>query len=168
MRLPEAMREEMRRPMGRLVDGKAFGAEVKGMEDLVTVGDFCTAEALAAGARPKVAVVDRKVERQEDGRAMEHPFTKKATRVKVENPAAHLSPEVWEALQEAYAAEGPTLIDVEGEEDLVALPAIALAPDGFTVAYGMPGEGVVLVRVDAEARARAEEALSRMEVVHGG
>ncbi len=168
LRLPDAMRTEVREPLGRLVDGETFRKEASRTENLVTVGDYCTSAALDADARPKVAVVDLQVERRESRGVMARPFAQEATRVPVENPAGHLSPDVWDALRQAYSARGPVLIHVEGEEDLVALPAIALAPNGFTVAYGMPGEGVVIVSVDDTSRARVEDVLSRMEVVHGG
>lgn len=167
MRLPAAMRAEMREPLGRLVDAHTFRQEASSTERLVTVGDYCTSAALDADARPKVAVVDLQVERQEAPGIMERPYAREAARISVENPAGHLAPDVWEALQRAYAADGPVLLHVEGEEDLLALPAIALAPDGYTVAYGLPGEGVVVVAVDEAARDRVEEVLSRMEVVHG-
>jgi hypothetical protein len=48
-------------------------------------------------------------------------------------------------------------VEVTGEEDLAALPAMLAAPLGSTVVYGQPGEGMVRVAVTPEARRRARE-----------
>jgi uncharacterized protein (UPF0218 family) len=73
----------------------------------------------------------------------------------VENPAASLSGALLEALGEALSAPEPVIIEVTGEEDLAALPAILAAPDGSSVVYGQPGEGMVRVAVTPESRAEA-------------
>ncbi len=40
-----------------------------------------------------------------------------------------------------------TVIKIEGEEDLLALPLVLLAPLESVVLYGQPDQGVVLIRV---------------------
>ena len=52
LRLPEAMRSELRVPLGRLTDAAGFDQEVKGHGNLVTVGDYVTAAAGAKMSRP--------------------------------------------------------------------------------------------------------------------
>jgi uncharacterized protein (UPF0218 family) len=167
LRLPDAMRSELRVPLGKLVDAEEFRKEVKGLDSLVTVGDYCTAEALQASAEPKVAVVDLRVKRKADSRLEDYAFRETARVIEVENEPAHISEKVWGALEEAFSCPERVLLQVRGEEDLVALPAIALAPFGYVVAYGLPDRGAVLVRVDSEAKARVEDVLSRMEVLDG-
>jgi uncharacterized protein (UPF0218 family) len=83
--------------------------------------------------------------------------------VVVENPAASLSAELIVALRDAVLADGPMRILVEGEEDLVALPAICLVPIGGSVVYGQPDEGMVLVRVDEAIRSRIRSIIDRMD-----
>ncbi len=51
---------------------------------------------------------------------------------------------------------------VDGEEDL-ALPAIVAAPEGASVVYGQPDEGMVHVRVTAEAKAEMRTLLDRFD-----
>jgi uncharacterized protein (UPF0218 family) len=58
--------------------------------------------------------------------------------------------------------KGKGKIIVEGEEDLAALPALMLAPEGALVLYGQPGEGIVAVRAGRESASRAREIYSRM------
>ena len=78
------------------------------------------------------------------------------------SPAGTLTRDVWVALDEAFKAGERVRIDILGEEDLAALAAIDLAPEGTAVLYGMPDAGVVLVRVDARAKAAVQGMLARM------
>jgi len=67
------------------------------------------------------------------------------------------------ALGDALSAGEPVMIEVDGEEDLAALPAIVAAPDGASVVYGQPGEGMVRVAVTPESRAEARELFEALD-----
>jgi uncharacterized protein (UPF0218 family) len=58
-------------------------------------------------------------------------------------------------------------VEVEGEEDLAAILAILMAPEGAKVLYGMPGQGMVVVTVDPESRGKARALLDLMEPREG-
>jgi uncharacterized protein (UPF0218 family) len=51
---------------------------------------------------------------------------------------------------------------VNGEEDLLVLPAVLFAEEGADVFYGQPNEGMVHVRVSSQTRMMVAEMLSRM------
>jgi hypothetical protein len=51
--------------------------------------------------------------------------------------------------------DGPVVVRVRGEEDLLALVAIIEAPIGSLVIYSQPRMGVVLVDVDEQAKQNA-------------
>jgi uncharacterized protein (UPF0218 family) len=105
-----------------------------------------------------VAFVDGKTEREAVREEIEAALAATAERrIAVENPAAALSAALLDALVEALAAGEPVTIEVTGEEDLAALPAMLAAPLGSTVVYGQPGEGMVRVAITAETRRRARE-----------
>jgi hypothetical protein len=55
-------------------------------------------------------------------------------------------------------------VAVKGEEDLLALPVIALAPVSALVFYGQPGEGIVVVRADAESKSRIKAILAEIGI----
>ncbi len=55
------------------------------------------------------------------------------------------------------------MIEVTGEEDLAALPAIVAAPDGASVVYGQPGDGMVRVAVTPASRAEARELFEALD-----
>ncbi|MGI0079657.1 MAG: DUF359 domain-containing protein [Nitrososphaerales archaeon] len=58
----------------------------------------------------------------------------------------------------------PVRLEIEGEEDLLVLPVVAFFPEGTTVAYGQPGEGMVIVQAMGNSRDFARSALSEIGV----
>jgi hypothetical protein len=53
---------------------------------------------------------------------------------------------------------------VEGEEDLLALPLFAMAPDGSVVLYGQPLEGLVVVRITQAKKNQAKNLMDRIGI----
>ncbi|RLM72340.1 GTP-dependent dephospho-CoA kinase family protein [Halorubrum sp. Atlit-26R] len=168
--LPESLRDAFKEPLGPVTtDAEALlaaadetrerhASPAEGPPRLIAVGDVVTYHLREAGRVPDAALVDGKTERE--AVREEIATTLSATderRVPVENPAAALSAALLDALAEALAADEPVTIEVTGEEDLAALPAMLAAPLGSTVVYGQPGEGMVRVAVTPETRRRARE-----------
>lgn len=161
-RLPESMREDLRRPLGTVMSGPEAREAVRTAAKVVTVGDASTIDLAARGRIPNVAIVDFKTKREEDD-ALRAQVRRIGTKVLTAiNPAGTLTRDVWAALDEAFKSGEDVRIEVLGEEDLAALAAIALAPQGTAVLYGMPDAGVVLVWVDARAKAAVRGLLARM------
>ncbi|HMK82220.1 MAG TPA: DUF359 domain-containing protein, partial [Candidatus Bathyarchaeia archaeon] len=52
---------------------------------------------------------------------------------------------------------------VDGEEDLLVLVVIAVAPVGSLVVYGQPNEGIVLVNVTLAKKKEVVDLLGRMD-----
>jgi len=160
LRLPERLRSELKDPFGPLfTDAEALLAAAG--RPVIAVGDVVTYHLREAGVDPAVTVVDGYTERKPASEQVRR-GTPAADR-RAWNPAAALSVELLGALREALDAGKPTTIAVEGEEDLATLPAVLVAPDGASVVYGQPGEGMVLVGVDDDARRRVRELLTRFE-----
>jgi uncharacterized protein (UPF0218 family) len=158
--LPERLRPELKEPLGPVhAEAGALLADVDG--PLVAVGDVVTYHLEAAGRSPDVAVFDARTEREPVAEAVGAALAEWDARV--DNPAGRLTADLLSALREAIDAPGPVRIRVDGEEDLAALPAIVAAPDGASVVYGQPGEGMVHARVTSESRERARDLLSRMD-----
>ena len=59
---------------------------------------------------------------------------------------------------------GRSAVIVDGEEDLLALVAISVAPDGSLVVYGQPNEGLVLVPVTSQKKKEIADILALMAV----
>ena len=160
VRLPEALREDLKEPLGEIyTDAGTLLAEVSG--PLIAVGDIVTYHLEEAGHPPDVALIDDRTERSAVDEKVQQALSE--SDIEVENPAATLTDELLRALRTALDTEAPTRIRVDGEEDLAALPAILAAPDGASVVYGQPGQGMVHVVVDAENRAWVRDFIGQMD-----
>ena len=158
MELPKDKRRFLKKPLGTLFEDSisAFNyLDSLDYELLVTVGDFTSADFLRNDYEIDVLIVDFLIERNPTNTDKKDIIEKySAPSVEVENPRGHITEELWNALEDV---EHPLKIYVEGEEDLATLPAVLLSPTGSMVAYGQPGEGVVLVEVDESKKKEFEE-----------
>ena len=160
LELPEDLRGAFKDPLGPVfTDPESLLADAG--TPLVAVGDVVTTHLLDAGYRPHVAIIDGRTERERVDESISQRLP--AADVTVTNPPATLSRGLLDALLDALARDDPTVIEVEGEEDLATLPAILAVPTGGSVVYGQPGEGMVLVPVTDETRSLARDLLTRMD-----
>jgi uncharacterized protein (UPF0218 family) len=113
-----------------------------GATRIYTVGDVVTANFLAAGLVPDAAAVDLKTRRSEYVRTVEA-FPRI---VSVRNPPGYITEEAWAAVEDAVRTPG-TLLLVEGEEDMLSLAFIALAPDDSAVVYGHYRGALIVIPV---------------------
>jgi uncharacterized protein (UPF0218 family) len=161
LRLPESLREELRRPFGPV---RQDVSSVPEDAPVVAVGDIVAYHLSQADRRPSVAVVDRRTQREAVDPAVEAAVLEDERRqVHVENPAGTITAPLVAALVDAIDDPDPVVIVVTGEEDLAVLPAVLAAPLGASVLYGQPEEGMAQVTVDDEIRETVRELLSRMD-----
>ncbi|MCS6788066.1 MAG: DUF359 domain-containing protein [Aigarchaeota archaeon] len=153
--LTEAQREILRRPIGDLIPGSPVetrealrGLLGEGTALVVAVGDVVSAEVSA--------IMPKRVVYVTDDRSRRTPSTRVELQVEEEircaNPAGSVTRESFEALEAAILRAGRVRVLVEGEEDLLALVAVYLAPTGSLVLYGQPSEGLVVVEVNEERK----------------
>lgn len=175
-KLPASLRPVLAKPFGPVHDTGETLRKVHGRV-VIAVGDVVTQTFLDAGVLPKLMLVDGVTQRgTSTAHALDNLPTHGVRRVTVENPAATLTHALLSAMDAGLKGKGSTLIHVIGEEDLAALPAMIMAPEGAAVCYGQPptrvtraGEGpaeggVVVVIVTSVVRDRAKELLQQMEV----
>lgn len=162
--LPDSLRDELKAPAGPIyTDAGALLADAG--SPLIAVGDVVTYHLLGADVTPDVALVDEQTKRT----SVDPEISARIARAsfdhetRVGNPAAVLTEDLLVALSEAIDREGTTLLSVDGEEDLAALPAVVFAPDGASVVYGQPDTGMVLITVTDKSRAKMRDILSRMD-----
>ena len=160
--LPEDLRGELARPIGQLVSAWALRKHIEKSRRVISVGDVVTITLLQMRFEPDVAVFDYKTQRAEDYKAKERIASMGGRLVKVENPPGKITRALWKAVRDAVGAKEKIKIEVEGEEDLAALVAIATAPDGAHVIYGLPQRGLMVVEVSAETRGLATAAIRKM------
>ena len=161
--VPTALRATFQERYGPVLSGAAAEERIRSLGLFAACGDRVTSTAIGTGHLPLLALVDYKTLRHEPiDPALFRPLGERRT-VRVKNPAGTLTQRLRNAVRELIAAGGG-LLEVEGEEDLGVMALIESLPRGATVIYGIPGEGVSFVTVDAAAKEHVRELIARMEV----
>ncbi|MCX8197813.1 MAG: DUF359 domain-containing protein [Candidatus Micrarchaeota archaeon] len=161
--LPESMREEVRKPFGKVLAGQqAIEAAKSSARPLVSVGDQCGFDLISAGCAPDMLVFDFKIRRAEVPFEIKRafaPFAKSA--FLAFSPPGVITDELESAILRMLS-EGKGAVLVIGEDDLSALLVMANAQGG-TLVYGQPGEGMVMVELGGSIRQKAQGILERMK-----
>jgi len=161
-------RSGLQTPKGDVFDTKEGPPEkrvVKRIEEespkiVIAVGDVTSATIIDEGYTPHVMIIDGITKRG----TYEREF--KATyEYLIYNPAAVIYPEAWSTMDTAIHQDKPSLITVDGEEDLLGFPAVLLAPDDAVILYGQPDVGIVWIPVTPENKILARDLLEQMPII---
>ena len=124
---------------------------------VTTVGDVVSRETLAAGIQVGLRIVDQMTLRKRIS-----PVEIKAEGTyRVKNPAGVITSEAWDTIREALK-DREAVIFVDGEEDLLAIPAVLESPDNALVVYGQPSAGLVVVTVSPQTKSDVRKIMNRM------
>jgi len=161
--LPKELRERLAKPQGRLftageIESEGFEAVLSGSSSVVTVGDRVTETVAAKGRLPDLQIVDSR----ENRKVRELPRVPYSALYKVRNPAGTITIEAVEGIRRAFGGEKPARVLVDGEEDLLAIPALILSPPSAALFYGQPGSGIVMLKADELTKSRNREILKKM------
>lgn len=162
MRLPGYMRAALKEPLGVLIrerDVDRGAVSSMASSPVITVGDRTTERLLGWGLRVDLQIIDGAERR---ARRSPPPLPRGTAQERCSNPPGTVSDAAVESVRRALGSSSPVRILVEGEEDLLALPACALAPDGASLFYGQPGEGMVAVRVGPGVRRKTQKMMGAM------
>ena len=164
MKLPENLRDQLKIPLGDLIKEENVNKEnilsKIGSESLViTVGDRTTENMINLGIIPEVQIVDGLEKR--DKRLVPTDDTVN-TNLSCKNPPGEITEESTQVIQKAFSSKPPVRIIINGEEDLLVLPVCILAPENSVVMYGQPNEGLVVVHITPEIRAKVQKILDVM------
>lgn len=165
MPLSENDAQILKQPFGTLVPDKEvtkqkMASMLKGAKKIIAVGDATTERLIGFGIMPDVAVIDGRERRSKRA----YPANYRAEELLCRNPAGTISKEAVRALQDALRAATPARVLVEGEEDMLALPAFAMAPEGSAILYGQPLEGLVVVRITRAKQRQAKDLMDRIGI----
>jgi uncharacterized protein (UPF0218 family) len=164
--LTEAQRQQVRTPIGELVTGTtdectralAIVLEAEKPSRLILVGDTVSRYAIEFGIRPTIMIIDNKEKRAQ---AIEFAHKKQVV-FRTKNAAGTIELDAWKNVEEAIG-RGDCAVIVDGEEDLLTLVAVLVAPVGSLVVYGQPGQGIVLVRITPEKKREIEMIIEQMD-----
>ncbi len=159
--LPRFLARDLAAARGPVYRGEALLEALRGREELVCIGDVVSRYCVRARPRGLVAVVDGATMREP---GIEPPGGSWSLVVLVSNHRGTISPEA-RSLVCGLSREprGWSLVLVDGEEDLLALPAIECS--GAPVVYGLPGVGGVVVEPSPQARLLVSMWLTQMTLL---
>ena len=175
LKMVATLDNELKTPMGTLFEGPEEYPEVAMSEaiesidrqnsSIVAVGDVSVATLIGMGIIPDIGIVDgmtKRVKLNESELIDSSHFTNILSAI---NPSGHIMPSLIDAVENALSKDEPTIINVEGEEDLAPIIIHCLAPIGTAVIYGQPKTGVVVQISTLAVKKRCRDILSMFEVV---
>jgi uncharacterized protein (UPF0218 family) len=167
--LPDTLRPLFRNIFGVLYTGVGDEAVKKMSKDmgsptkLISVGDVTTFHLLNINIIPDILIVDDRTKREPaSDRVVVGTKHNGFKEVSVDNPAGVITEDLIDAIDVAINSNENVRIFVRGEEDLAALPAILMAPEGAAVLYGQPDQGVVLVKITKSKKEEIRGLLSKI------
>lgn len=161
----EAQLNQMKQPMGKLLNGNPADT-IPQLTDLVkktrpprvaTVGDVVSRDAIQAGIDVNLRIIDHKTMRKPleySPRPSQHVFS-------LANPAGIINEDAFSIIRNALSYED-SLIVVDGEEDLLTIPAVLESPENSIVIYGQPMQGIVVILVTSAVKLRMRNFLDAM------
>jgi len=155
--LSEEARNLLKKPFGTLYSNFfQITPLIKG-KFFCTVGDVVTKNAYNAGVTPAIAVIDgitKRTENVQNTGVQSYNITHH-----VRNLPGTISEELIATLKEAQK-QTPSVVFVDGEEDLAVIPLTELLPIGSIILYGQPNEGIILCEVTPSLRTTAQKIIS--------
>ena len=164
MKLPENLRDQLKIPLGDLIKEENVNKEnilsKIGSESIViTVGDRTTENMINFGIMPQIQIVDGLEKRNKRLVPTDDAIN---TNLSCKNPPSEITEESTQVIQKAFSCKLPVRIIVNGEEDLLVLPVCIFAPENSVVMYGQPNEGLVIIHITPEIRAKVQKILDAM------
>ncbi len=148
--LPDSLRPELQKPLGVLVATTDEVLEVIQDKIVITVGDIISETLRQKGIHPAISIIDFKTRRHElahESFSNElHAANQKGT-INREAVTKFIT-----ARDQYISSQKSQTIIIDGEEDLLALPAMLLGPMGAVVLYGQFDQGVVVNIVTEELK----------------
>lgn len=161
--LPEDLKAQLRKRFGKVLKDDRDFKNIKGSL-IIAVGDIVTAKLIKLGKVPDVSIFDLKTKRE---KITDQNIIKLLPRpdAVVQNPPGTIEKGAVTTLNskihDALKSKNKFAIQVEGEEDLLALPAILLSPLNSMVIYGLRDVGAIAVRVDENIKSGIKEIIGK-------
>ena len=147
--LKKECRPRLKKPLGKLISEDLL-EEIKNKE-IITVGDKVTQTVLERGLKPKLAIVDYKIERKE----IKYNYKGFLKKLKAKNKPGQISQKATDKIKESLKYRN-CLLEIEGEEDLLVIPLILELRHGI-VCYGQPKMGIVVIEINKKKKHEFKE-----------
>jgi uncharacterized protein (UPF0218 family) len=151
--LLEKLRGKLRKVWGIPIFGKKKEVKEKfekllkkgNFKKIITVGDYCS-----LSLPSNVKIFDGKIKRRKIKKIL--PYS-----LKCKNPKGRIQKEVWQIIKRAIKENKN--IFVEGEEDLLVIPSVLLAPKNSIVVYGFPKRGICAIKIGKRMKRKIKNLL---------
>ena len=155
--LPERLKPELRKVWGKAIFGekervlKNYQNFIKkrNFKKIITVGDYCSANFAS-----DVKIFDGKIERKKIKKVLNYSLFCK-------NPPGQIRAEVWPTIKKAIKEKRNVF--VEGEEDLLVIPAVLLSENGNLIIYGFKKKGICLIEVSEKIKKEIKDLLLKFD-----
>lgn len=168
--LPDHLRSTLQHPLGQVVsDLSQLKSTLPLDSKIISVGDIVSINLKSVGYTPAISILDHYSRRTRlpDTEISQH-FP--SIHHHLLNTAGTINPGFGDlllaSLKTHQLSKETQVIMVEGEEDLLALPAMLLSPLGSFVIYGQHNLGICMVQVTPEIKSIAKEYLSQFDPSH--
>jgi len=151
--LKKECREKLKKPLGKLIKKELELLKELKNKEIITVGDKTTQTILGLGLKPKLAIVDYRIERKD----IEFNYRNFSKKLKAKNKPGQISIESVKKIKESKKYED-CLLEIDGEEDLLVLPSLLELEKGI-VCYGQPNEGIVVIRINHRTKEKIKNLL---------
>ncbi len=164
--MPESLRKTLQKPLGvifkneksllRCIDTSKYTL-------IIAVGDIIVDSLLKTGIDPDVKVIDLKSRRVRTDLFTEHQLVKNGPPL-VNNPGTinlKTAEIIKEKIKSAIYKKEKSWIVVDGEEDLLALPAILFAPLGSWVLYSHWEQGIIAVEINEKIKNKVKAIIDK-------
>lgn len=156
--LPDALRPELRKIWGTPLFGgekeilKKFQQFIKKkrFKKIITVGDYCSLTLPS-----DIKIFDGKIKRKKIKKIAKFSFS-------CSNPVRTIQKEAWEVLKKAIKQKENVF--VEGEEDLLVIPAVLLSSNKTLVVYGFPEKGICAIEVSSKVKKAVKKLLKKFTI----
>ncbi|HEX7542988.1 MAG TPA: pantetheine-phosphate adenylyltransferase [Patescibacteria group bacterium] len=167
--MPESLREELRKPLGKIY--KSVGAILESPKKplmVIAIGDIIVDSLLKSGIDPDVKIIDFRSRRMtiKKDTLLKDSLYKDCLYQKqfLNNPGTinlKTSEIIKEKIKLALYKKQKSWIVIDGEEDLLALPAILFAPLDSLVLYGHWQLGIIVVEVDEKIKVKVKKIIKK-------
>lgn len=179
--LPPAQRHYFKKPLGKLIAGSKKNiswASLQAFDHLnhthypliITVGDISTQAFLLHNLPLDLAVFDNRCQRQTVAPRLHLRLKKQAGFIfKTLNQPGTVSAQAAQTIASALThlknkSQGiQGIIEVKGEEDLLVLPLVLLAPLKTLIFYGQPHKGLVRIQVTEKVKTTTLKLLQKFQ-----
>tara|TARA_B110000014_G_scaffold155158_1_gene108823 strand:- start:8 stop:505 length:498 start_codon:yes stop_codon:yes gene_type:complete len=165
LHLPENLRDELKIPLGILIknddsEKTRVIKQIYAESVVITIGDATSELLIKMGLIPFLQIVDGKEKRHDRELPVNDSIV---TNLYCVNPPGELTQQSIDTVKKSFNSKPPIRILVDGEEDLLVLPACLFSPENSVVMYGQPNEGLVIVRITNETREKIQKIVNSMK-----